>query len=474
MRNRFRLIMAVVLLSSFWTVVPAQAANSDAFTFFIPYRAEELGALFDAAHTDNLVDDDLIYVISISVQRDGEIIYYDHWEDGYEPNITDPVQPSTEMIPGNAGDVFTFRDTVVLPRPIPPPPPYDHDGGDKIAATGGAIAVSLTAWPDTPSSLFAGAWELYPTGRWGINYVSPLGQNLQRPPVPPPPPPLRGNSFGIVTLNVQAIDDGTTVTLDLDGPGGAAPFQVTLDEGQQYNSIVDRPPNGRGIATNVGAQVTSSQPVQVQLFTGDPTQINGYEARAYSLVPRGQWQGSYLAPRGSDTDFWLYNPNGSPLSVTAQLVGGGPPVPVNIPAGTTVQYIPDPMNSALETGVLFTSSGAGNFYGVAAVDRSPARDYADRDWGYTLQPIANLTAQALVGWAPGNNQVPPISWNPPPPENPALGREASRVYVTAAAATTIRDLCEISICILPPKFELRERKLLLRIVDPSSAENHQE
>ena len=36
-------------------------------------------------------------IISIATSLQGTIIVYDHWEDGYEPDILNPVQSSTEI-----------------------------------------------------------------------------------------------------------------------------------------------------------------------------------------------------------------------------------------------------------------------------------------------------------------------------------------------------------------------------------------
>ena len=35
--------------------------------------------------------------ISIAMKRPGIIIYYDHWEDGYEADIENPVQSTTQI-----------------------------------------------------------------------------------------------------------------------------------------------------------------------------------------------------------------------------------------------------------------------------------------------------------------------------------------------------------------------------------------
>jgi uncharacterized repeat protein (TIGR01451 family) len=419
------LVIAIGLLGSLWVFTQAYAAHADAFTYFIPYPADRLDEQFDIAHNVGGPNNPDFFTtgigggpvpisitISISVLRDDTVVYYDHWEDGLEDNITFPTQASTEVWgdgdpsngtpPGVGGDTLSSGDVIILRSTVPLPRDqanFFFDGGDKFVSVGGQIAVTLAVWPEIlptgePGILFAGAWELYPTSRWGTRYIIPIGQDLAG---------LRGG-FSTVGINVQAIDDGTLVDLDLDANGVFEIQDYPLDEGQSFTQV-------EGV--NSGAEVQSDQPVQVHIFTGDRNQFNNalFEARAYTMIPRDQWDDEYLAPRSTEGDFWLYNPSGGAIDIDAMRVGGTDVI--NVPGGTTAQY-----NPGLTTGVHFRSVG-NEFYGVAALDPSYIRD-----WGYALLPINNLTTQALVGWAPGNNDSPPS------------GNE-SRVYVTATAVTTV-------------------------------------
>lgn len=410
MEKRVGLIAVFVLVASSAIFVQVRAQIND-FTFFVPYPADLLDDQFDAAQSANFISVDIVTTISIAVQRDGSIIYYDHWEDGLEAEITSPTQPSTQVWgdgnpangapPNIPSDVLVARD-VIAPQNVVPVPrnPADFyfDGGDKIVSLGGPIAVTLAVWPDDPGSgiLFAGAWELYPTSRWDTSYVIPVGQNVPRP----------NGSFATVGLNVQAVEDGTSVQLDLNADG-TFENTIVLDHGKQFTQV---------LGVMAGAQVLASDPVQVHILTGDPDST--YEARAYTMLPRSQWADDYLAPRSSDGDFWLYNPDPADLEVLVQTVTGT--TTVIIPANGTARYppLPDPVLSS-PTGVRFTSTDGRPFYGLAALDETD-----DQDWGYALLPTYNLTTQALIGWAPGNNNVPPDG-------------DESRVYVTAVTTTTV-------------------------------------
>jgi len=415
MKERVGLIMIIGLLISLWIVSRVYATHTDAFTFFIPYPADRLDDQFDAAQSDNFIDEDIVTTISISVLRDGSVIYYDHWEDGLESNIIAPIQSSTQVWgdgdPSNgsvtagdvlsAGDIITLQNIVVLPRDSNA---LFFDGGDKITSVGGSIAATLAVWPNRLPShptldgiLFAGAWELYPTSRWGQTYIIPVGEDLSG---------LRGG-FTTVGVNIQAVADGTSVQFDLDADGSPDPGSpVVLNEGQQFTQVS---------GVNVGAQVQASAPVQVHVFTGNPAST--YEARAYTILPRNQWGDDYLAPRSSDGDYWLYNPDSTDLVVSAQTIVGT--TAITIPANSTVRYPPPPAPLLSSTGMRFTSTDGRPFYGVAALDQDQ-----NQDWGYALLPINNLASQALVGWAPGNNNSPPDG-------------DQSQIYVTAVTTTTV-------------------------------------
>jgi uncharacterized repeat protein (TIGR01451 family) len=423
MKKRTGLTIAIALLSSLCIFTQAYATQRDAFTFYIPYPTDSLAQFFIGPGSATV--DGIENIIGISVLRDGSLIYYDEWEDGLEPNLFFPTQASTQVWGDGdtsngvaptvrqpnpddrlfAGDVIALRNVVPVPRNRAD---LFFDGGDKISSVGGAIAVTLAAWPtSSPGIRFAGAWELYPTSRWDPNYVIPVGENVPRP----------QDGFRIVSLNVQADHDGTLVDVDLNGDGDFNdPGEVTdymLDEGAQLTRV-------QGV--NAGAQVRASAPVQVHIFTKDPTST--WEARAYTMLPRDQWGYDYVAPRSSDGDYWLYNPDTADLEVVVQTDAGSETI--TIPASSAGRYppLPAPVLTS-RTGARFTSADRRPFYGVAALDANE-----DQDWGYALLPVDNLTTQALVGWAPGNN------CNPPGPCDGGTGLE-SRVYVTALVTTTV-------------------------------------
>jgi len=264
---------------------------------------------------------------------------------------------------------------------------------------GGAVAVSQTMWPIHddpvfPGILYAVSYELYPTLSWGTDYAIPIGEDLAG---------LR-SGFEVVGFNVQAVQNGTTVQIDLNNDG-AVDVTYTLDYGEQRAQI-------SGVQT--GAHVQASAPVQVQVYSANPASI--YESRGYTMTPRDQWTNDYLYPRSSDGDFWLYNPDATTtLDVQVQTIITT--TVITVPANSIAKFPPVGLSTA--TGMRFTSTDGRPFYGIAAFDETDVQD-----WGDALIPIANLTTQALVGLGLGNNNVPPDG-------------DQSRVYVTALTATTL-------------------------------------
>lgn len=357
MKKYMSLVMWATILggvSSLWAFAHA-SAQIDAFTFFIPYAADIIDDQLTAGYNGaNLIGTDIETIISISVHRSGSIIYYDHWEDGLEPDLTLPVQPSTQVwgdgnpvngvlaaFPSDtlsAGDIINLRNTINLDSAgNRDPSEIFFDGGDVLTSVGGVLAVTRTFWPlhndpNFPGILYAVAYELYPTLSWGTDYVIPIGEDLAG---------LR-SGFEVVGFNVQAVQNGTTVQVDLNNDG-AVDVTCTLDYGEQCTEI-------SGVRT--GARVQTSAPVQVHVFSANPAGV--YESRGYTMTPRNQWTNDYLAPRSSDGDFWLYNPDATTLDVQVQTITTT--TVITVPANSIAKFPPVGLSTA--TGAHFSSRWA--------------------------------------------------------------------------------------------------------------------
>ena len=255
-------------------------------------------------------------VVSVVTGTSGTKVVYDHWEDGYEIDLHGPSQSTTQIwgdgndangiAPGfgsdpnglAAGAVIALRNQVSLPRN---PSLVLYDGRDRIGATKG-IVMSRSAWATTPGTVLADATEVSATIDWGKAFVMPVGESEIFP------TPATKSMFEMVSLFVQAAQNGTDIQIDADA-NGVVETTLSLNQGEiHYLS--------RGLLK--GATVTSSKPVQVHLLTGDIGA--NYESRWFSIPPTDQWGASYYSPVGTASDgddayVFLYNPDAAAITV---------------------------------------------------------------------------------------------------------------------------------------------------------------
>lgn len=412
LRGRYRSILSItgrLVVAAFgafaMTAGPAWAGTV-VQTFFLPMPEPQVRASLLALQsgTGSVMD----AVTSIVVTGNNTRIYYDHWEDGYEVDIENPVQASTVIwgdnnpangiAPGYGTDVFTAGNVISLRNLVPlPRNPSNilYDGRDKIGATK-ALVVSRASWATSPGTVLAGAVEVSSVRDFGLVFESPVGQNVSA-----------NSMFELVSLFVMASENGTTVQIDADN-NGVNEITTTLNQGEGYHVV-------SGVMR--GARVTASKPVQAHIITGDVGA--NYESRWYTLYPVDDWSDSYVTPVGTasdgdDTYIFLYNPGAATISVNYQTqVGSGT---INVAAGQTASFLMPP-----NSGGRFFSAGSEPFFAIAAVGAEPTANNV-HDWGFSLVPEAALTTQAVVGWGPGSSD---------------LSANGSPVWVTATRAATV-------------------------------------
>jgi hypothetical protein len=336
--------------------------------------------------------------VSIGVVESGTIIYYDHWEDGYEVNLSFPTalpitqiwgdnDPSNGIPPGFSVDYLSAADIIILSNTVDVndmvgTSPYLYNGGDIIGSRGN-IAVTRLAWATGSGTLFAGALEVHPQETWGTNYTFPVGEDTDV-----------NLMFSYTGAVVMAKEDGTVVNYVDNGTAQT----TTLAKGGNLHI------NG-GI--NAGDEVTASAPVQVHLLTGGVCQT--FSSRFFTLKPTEQWASDYYNPvatlntgaantnnNNKPTYVHLYNPDPvNSITVSWESNAGGVntvPVASN---GTEFIQIPD------GTGTHFYTTNGAIFYAIATIDSDPGINYA-ADWGFALLPGNQLTSQiTMVGFAPG-------------------------------------------------------------------------
>jgi uncharacterized repeat protein (TIGR01451 family) len=385
--------------------------------FFVPMPEADLQTSLNTIDsTGTKVGNTIKVTIAIVVGQTNTIIVYDQWEDGYENDLNNPTQSTTQIwgdgnqntpapgYPSNilpAGAVILLTNVVTLPRN---PSVMNFDGRDRIGASK-PVVMTRAAWGVTPGTVLTSASSIYDTTRWGTNFMLPVGTNVN----------AAIQNFSYSAAYIMASQNGTVVQVDRNGDG-VIDQTNTLSMGQ--NLVV---PN-----VSAGATITASKPVQVHEVTGRIGST--YQSRSFSIRPMNEWSTSYHAAAGTTLasevhNIFLFNPYKTNIIVQYQTAAGsGSFVVTN--SGNDYKF-PMPLNSGAN---FYTTNGV-IFYAVGANDSgAAAADNQTHDWGYALQPDSALTTVALCGWSPGSDDT--IS--PPTPD-----ANGSPVWVTPLQKTVI-------------------------------------
>ncbi len=370
---------------------------------------------------------DMRTVVSMAAGNDGTVIYYDHWEDGYEDDITSPTQSTTQIwgdgnaangIPPafsndviNAGTVVNLEETIDVTRNEVI---IEYDGKDKVAVTK-PVAMSRAMYPIVPGEVIAEAGVVLDISLHGLEYQAPIGWGTGSP-------PYTNEIFEYSAFYLMGDYDNTLIQMDADNNGA---YEMSFRLGPGESRVLT------GISP--GARVVGNKPFQCHIVTGDIGST--YETRWFTQWPVANWSSDYFTPVGSRTNqtevdhlyykalVYLFNPNTSPLTVHYQtLVSTGT---ITVAAGSVSEVFVMPGNSGARfystNGLKFAASEA--FDGTAPGLVGELQDY---DWGFTLIPADALTTLGIVGWGPGagvSPDVPRYNGNP--------------VWVTAVSNTTL-------------------------------------
>ncbi|MCX6876179.1 MAG: carboxypeptidase regulatory-like domain-containing protein [Verrucomicrobia bacterium] len=416
----------------------ARAANPPpSQVFYVPFpEVNQLAGFFGI---NSAAADPLAVFVNFSVSNDSTVIYYDHWEDGYEADITNPKQATTEVWgdgnpangypPGNAGDllaagtVFSLRNFVTSTAGASV---FKYDARDKIASYK-PITLTKTSYPAVTNSLLAGSIEVFEQGLWGTEYRAPVGTNM---PTSTPTSTLTydADMFDYTSLSIMA------------GAGGAS-VQIDANNDGSFEQTVSLAEGGSAYVTNVsaGGRVLSTRPVQVVMFTGRPT--SNYMSRDTCLLPTYRWSSSYYAPVSTTATYgtavFLYNPGVSAITVTydyRSTTSAYTTATVSVPAGGNARVTLVPSDSSHGGAYHFYTSGA-TFYAFCAVDGASSSTSNNQayDGGFTLVGQASLTTQVQVSLGIGRDPYSTV--NPTENGNPVWittvgnGHTQTTVYV---------------------------------------------
>lgn len=341
--------------------------------------------------------------MGLSVTSDA-IVMYDHWEDGFESNLSSPTQSTTQIwgdadlkngiAPGTTDDILSAGKTMILQNLVLAVTTaglniVDYDGRDKIFVYGKG-AMSKLGWGTALTVSVSGA-SVPSTNYWGNNYTIPTGQTTSGV----------GSMFEITSASIMAATNSTTVNIDIDGPGGTAAYSVTLNAGESYyldsrtsSGLVDFT-SGTTLKRNVlqGATITANNPIQVMYMTGTQGTNPGsdlYGGRTFSLIPDAQLSTCYTLPAvyGLSRRVFLYNNSGSTITITR-----------TAPGGTTTTFTIAANSSVNQSWTAGSSSdgyqycsGSSAFSMIACVDDNDIIS----DWGFIPTASANLQQMVLM------------------------------------------------------------------------------
>jgi hypothetical protein len=355
----------------------------------------------------------MISLVSVAISTDNTIIYYDHWEDGYEIDVTNPRSQNTGIwgdgiaangcrpdvaltrVCTDADDVLSAGDSFVIESKIAVPRDASNwfnsnggikiDGGDRLQVNF-PVTVTRGEYAEFPGSLLAGAVEVHEISKWGTQYEAPVGNDFI----------VDTQAFEYVRFFMMSGEDDNIVTFN-DGS------KKTLKMGESTS-----------IDVKMGHKVTSTKPLQVDILTGDIGST--FEMRWFSLLPSTSWSDSYVAAVGDSfarTKALLYNPSSQTITATVKTL--------NMSGALISTTITLPSKKSVYTAVIPTGSGAliespGNM--ICALSVTDTEVYTSHasggiemlngqafDWGYPLQPTNQLTSQVLVGWGYGTDSL---------------------------------------------------------------------
>lgn len=357
-------------------------------------------------------------IITVTAWTGNTTLYYDHWEDGYDFDPNNPVATADEIVPMVARGAYHVFESSAIPAAPRDPAQVFYDGMDFIYAVGGTTTMTRASWIETRGTVQSVAWEVYPVEPQLTTYIMPFGEDLSGP-------PKNLTDFSRVFALVQATQDGTRVTVDLNNDGTPDQLDlnrdgdcgdpvdldyVDLDQGEVF--LLDDAAGAGGYqgslcptdSLNAGTVIKGSQTLQVQYVIGSAV-YGLYETRGFSAYPRGFWSDEYYAPvdgapGGYDTDIYLHNPHAAAITIDYEMTTGTGSF--TIAAGDTVSF-QAATGGFVPAGTAIYLKGTDVFWGVSSVD-AESNVY---EWGYPLVPSYLLDNEHFMGWSPSSYPITP-------------------------------------------------------------------
>jgi hypothetical protein len=209
-----RLIVFCLFFSCVWTAPRAVQAQPVGYQeYYVLGYEEHVWRAFEEIYGEpgtgdpdppqTLIDGYICSTVSIVATVDFQVVYYDHWEDGYENDLLNPVQSTTTIYgdgnPDNGGDVNDVLragdnlnltsdqgiggpdslNASVLVAPSRDANDFRYDGGDRVLTSSGPVNLAHAMWV-LGNTWIGGAWEVPSRQTYDGTYVYrlPIGEDL--------------------------------------------------------------------------------------------------------------------------------------------------------------------------------------------------------------------------------------------------------------------------------------------------------
>ncbi|MDP1816062.1 MAG: SdrD B-like domain-containing protein [Leadbetterella sp.] len=410
----------------------SEATKSKTYYLPFPESTNFLRKALWSAGGGSFLTDSVRTVISIKIPYPGNIITFDHWEDGYESDITIPTQNSTEVwgdgilnngkAPGYPTDIIPAGGYILIDNHFKYNPrnstDFHFDGRDKILSSNDiAISkISGDAGMSTGSNNFDVQnikSNVFDLNRFGKFFVIPFGEDN-----------TLGSTaaFKYTGIFARASENNTVINLDYDADGTVDVSSPTLNEGEVW--FYDGTSSTPGTATDInnandiksGAIITSTNNFGVDVVFGS---LDNYGTRNIALLPGNFYGDVYYSPAHttlSTAPVYAFFTNNLATSITIDWSSGTGATGSFALAGKSYGYLNLNQSEAYK----FASRNGEAFTAVAVFDADA--DGRSFDWSFNMIPESRLSTFASVAWAPGSSNL-SGNYNP--------------VWVTAPTATTL-------------------------------------
>ena len=389
-------------------------------TYYLPFPENQdqlRQSLKSAGSTTSNNTNNVHTIISVKANYAGTVIYYDHWEDGYEAEAGTRTQSTTEVwgdgdtangtAPGYPTDIIPEGAIVTIDNTYnyrtgggmtTTATPKQYDGRDKIYSTKMLTISKVTGTSET-FNVQNVKTNVIDVNRFGELFVIPFGENISTL----SNPAVTTSAFRYVGVFVRAAENGTVVSLDYDKNGTVDVTSPTLAEGQVWfydgtaSNTTGSYPGDTNQADDIksGAVITSNKPVGVDLVFGG---IDAYGTRNIPVLPGKYYGDTYYSPvHTTNTAAPVYavfnNSLGEPITINWSN-GLGNSGTLTIPANG---YTSMEMNQ--QTGYKFKSTNGKSYTAVTVIDADS--NGSSYDWAFNMIPEHQLTNFASTAWAPG-------------------------------------------------------------------------